>query len=80
MAIYVDDEMVVEKTVVKSTGSWADFFGEIVAEVPLTEGKHRFKLEYFQQGGQAGLEASYKQKDSKELNFIGEDSPLVKFY
>ena len=47
--------------------------------IPLTEGKHRLKLEYFQQGGQVGLEATYKEKSEKTIHFIGQSSPWIKF-
>ena len=47
--------------------------------VPLSKGKHRFELSYFQGGGPMGLKATYGEVSAKRRYLVGENSDLMTF-
>lgn len=49
-----------------------------VCRVHLEEGKHSFKLRYYQGVGHAGLKVQYRRKGDADLHWFGEDSEYLK--
>ena len=47
--------------------------------VELNEGKHNFKLSYFQGGGHAGLTLAYQFKGDRKRRWVGENSGYLSF-
>lgn len=47
--------------------------------VDLSEGKHSFKLSYFQGGGHAGLTLAYQFKGDRKQRWVGENSEYIRF-
>ena len=48
--------------------------------IELDEGKHSFKLSYFQGGGLSGLTLAYQFKDDRKRRWFGENSRYIKFH
>lgn len=49
-----------------------------VCRVRLEEGRHSFKLRYYQGVGHAGLKVQYRRKGDADLHWFGEDSQYLK--
>lgn len=48
-----------------------------VCRVRLEEGKHKFKLRYYQGVGHAGLKVQYRRQGDADLHWFGEDSEYL---
>ncbi len=49
-----------------------------VCQARLEEGRHSFKLRYYQGVGHAGLKVQYRRKGDADLHWFGEDSAYLK--
>lgn len=47
--------------------------------IELEEGKHTFKLSYFQGGGHSGLTLAYQFKGDRKRRWVGENSKYIRF-
>ena len=47
--------------------------------VELAEGKHHFKMTYFQGGGHAGLTLAYQFKGDRKQHWVGENTQYLRF-